>query len=248
MTSNSGFFIAPGATVGNIGNITDSFKPGPAATNPAQVEATGAPQPGASRARENLRILYLTASPMFDLRLDLEMRMVREAVRAATRRDLVDLEMMPAATGTDLLNGLTRFRPHVVHFSGHANETMLSFDSGAMNARSQAPMKATTFVKALEAVDRRPRLVLLNACKSQAHLKALISAVTVAIGMSDNIGDDAAIRFTARFYAAIAEGQSVMSALRLGKVELEILNIAGADLPTIEATPDVDPATLFLLD
>lgn len=92
---------------------------------------------------------------------------------------------MPAATGSDLLNVLTRFRPHVVHFSGHANETILNFDSGDTKVQSGALMKATTFAKALEAVDKPARLVLLNACKSEAQLEALTSLVSVAVGMSD---------------------------------------------------------------
>ncbi|MET8147615.1 CHAT domain-containing protein [Actinoplanes sp. NPDC049668] len=210
-------------------------------------KAPQTPQPRTVGGPEALRILYLTAAPKSDLRMDVEVREVGTAIRAATHRDMVAFEMMPAATGTDLLDGLTRFRPHVVHFSGHANETALSFDSGDTGAGFGTPMKAATFVRAIEAVDQRPRLVLLNACKSAAQLTALTSAVSAAIGMNDSIRDDAAIRFAARFYAAIAEGQSLLSALKLGQVELDVRGIAGADLPTLETAQGIDPASLFLL-
>lgn len=80
---------------------------------------------------EPLRILYLTAASKGDLRVDEEIRRVKAGVQAATHRDLVQIEHKPAATSSDLLDGLTRFKPHVVHFSGHANETVLVFDTGS---------------------------------------------------------------------------------------------------------------------
>jgi hypothetical protein len=40
---------------------------------------------------EVLRVLYLTANPELDLRTEVEVRDVRQAVRAATHRDLIDI-------------------------------------------------------------------------------------------------------------------------------------------------------------
>jgi hypothetical protein len=59
---------------------------------------------------ELLRILYLTATSEGDLRVDKEVRRVQAGVRAATHRDLVQIEHMPAATPADLLDGLARVR------------------------------------------------------------------------------------------------------------------------------------------
>lgn len=71
--------------------------------------------------RERLRILYVTATPEGGLRVDKEMRRVNNGVRAATERDLVEIHHLPAATASDLLDGMSGFKPHVVHFSGHAD-------------------------------------------------------------------------------------------------------------------------------
>ncbi|MFG1602852.1 CHAT domain-containing protein [Actinoplanes sp. NPDC049265] len=201
----------------------------------------------ARRDREPLRILYMTAAQAGDLRVDREVRAVREAVRAATHRDMVDIEPLPAATGSDLLNGLTRFRPHAIHFSGHGNESVLSFDAGETGPAHGYAMAADTFVGALRAVDHPPRLVVLNACKSEAQLETLTSVASVAVGMSGSIGDSAAISFAARFYSSIAEGQSVASALALSKVELSMAHVADADLPTLKAASGVNPATVVLV-
>ena len=59
-------------------------------------------------AAEPLRILYLTAASRGDLRVDEEIRRVKAGVRAATHRDLVRIDHLPAATSGDLLDGLAR--------------------------------------------------------------------------------------------------------------------------------------------
>lgn len=70
---------------------------------------------------EKLRILLLGASSEGDLRVGREQARIRKAVEAALHRDYVDFDARPAATTADLLDGITKFRPHVVHFSGHSN-------------------------------------------------------------------------------------------------------------------------------
>lgn len=63
---------------------------------------------------ERLRILMLAASSEGDLRVGREQSRIRAAVEGATHRDLVEFEAKASATSADLLDGLTKFRPHVV--------------------------------------------------------------------------------------------------------------------------------------
>ncbi|MFC9977489.1 CHAT domain-containing protein [Spirillospora sp. NPDC127200] len=202
--------------------------------------------PGTPRA-ELLRILYLTASARGDLRVDEEIRRVKAGVRAATHRDLVQIEHLPAATATDLLDGLTRFTPHVVHFSGHAGREALVFDSGGDARGAGRPVKASAFVRALRAVDVPPELVVLNACRTKAQLTELVEAVPLAVGMSDGIKDADGMAFAARFYAALTEGQSVRGAYQVAKVQMELIGLPDADLPVLEHAPGVDPAAVKLV-
>jgi hypothetical protein len=70
-----------------------------------EVRTIPAPKP------EILRVLYLTANPEMDLRTEIEVRDVQQAVRAATHRDLIEIAYRPAATPEDLLNGPQRNAP-----------------------------------------------------------------------------------------------------------------------------------------
>jgi hypothetical protein len=196
---------------------------------------------------EPLRILYLTAASRGGLRVDEEMRRVKAGVHAATHRDLVQIEHKPAATTSDLLDGLTQFKPHVVHFSGHADEAVLEFDTGSDRPGPGRRVSAEAFARAISAVDAPPTLVVLNACRSEVQLAGLLDGVPLAIGMSDNIGDADAMAFAARFYAAVADGQSVQGAYRVAKVAMELSGLPDADLPILVNDPAVDPADVMLV-
>ncbi|QXJ20798.1 CHAT domain-containing protein [Actinomadura graeca] len=202
--------------------------------------------PGARRP-DGLRVLYLTASPRGDLRVDEEVRRVQKAVRAAVHRDAVHIEHQPAATLDDLLDGLTRVVPDVVAFSGHADEHSLGLDSGADTPNPGHRLPVRVFVQAMGAVDRPPSLVVLNACRSEAHLAELVRVVPLAVGMRGGIGDEAAIGFAARFYAALTDGQSVQAAYRLARLQLEGSGMPEADLPVLARGAGADPAATTLV-
>ncbi|MEV4136132.1 CHAT domain-containing protein [Dactylosporangium sp. NPDC049742] len=196
---------------------------------------------------EPLRILYLTAASRGDLRVDEEIRRVKAGVQAATHRDLVQIEHLPAATPSDLLDGLSRFRPHVVHFSGHSNETVLVFDTGSDAPNPGQHITAQAFARAMSAVDLPPTLVVLNSCKSEAQLAGLLDAVPIAIGMSSSVKDGDAMTFATRFYTAVADGQSVNSAYLMAKVQMEFNGLTGADLPALTNADGIDPAEVKLV-
>jgi hypothetical protein len=206
-----------------------------------QIEAIRSPR------KEQLRVLYATASSQGDLRVDEEIRRVRSAVRASTHRDQVVIEHLSAATPGDLLDGLTSFRPHVVHFSGHADEGVLVFDDGSDVHGDGHHISVRAFKSAVEAPDEPPLLVVLNACRSAQHLDQLLGRVALAVGMSDNIGDVDALTFATRFYRTLAEGQSVWAALATARADMEMNGLPDHDLPILAALDGIDPTTVCLV-
>lgn len=210
---------------------------------------------------EKLRVLYLAANAAMDLRTDVEVRGVREAIRKALHRDLVELDHWPAATPEDLIEGLSRFKPHVVHFSGHGGEGLLLFDdaiiptepdSDAINENEELEKAGravdfSSLARILDSVDHPPRLLVLNACHSLAEAGVLLPVVPVVIGMADEISDLAASAFGARFYGAIADGQSVGSALKQGSVAVDVLQLSEGWKPQLASRDGVDVGELILV-
>ncbi len=196
---------------------------------------------------EKLRVLLLAAASAGDLRVGQEQQRIRAAVQSATHRDLVELDVHPAATANVFLDALTRFRPHVVHFSGHSTQDLIAFEKGEDGFHEGAIVSAGAFARAIAAVDDKPLLVLLNSCHSAAQTGKLVGAVPFAIGMSDTIGDVDAITYAARFYAAVADGQSVQAAHLLSRAAIEMNGLLDHDLPTLTCAADVDPSATKLV-
>ena len=198
---------------------------------------------------EKLRVLILGASADGGLRVSREQKRIRQAVESALHRDQVELDVRPAATTGDLLDGITRFRPHVVHFSGHSNETLIEFEKDVDELHDEgAVVTAKAFATAVRATDTPPLLVLLNSCKSAAQVDDLVEDVTpFAIGMADSIEDADAINYATQFYAAVANGQSIASAHASGQAALELAGLDSADLPTLAWADDVDPRSTVLV-
>ncbi len=197
---------------------------------------------------EKLRVLLLGAGSAGDLRIGREQKRIRAAVESALHRDLIELDVRPAATTEDLLDGLTKFRPHVVHFSGHSNDDLIVFEEERDDLHEGVIVTARAFASAVRANDDPPLLVLLNSCSSASQTEQLVETVVpFAIGMADEIADGDAIIYAAQFYAAVANGQSIRAAHLSAQAALELAGLSAVELPTLAWAADVDPAAAVLV-
>lgn len=212
---------------------------------------------------ETLRVLYLTANPESVvktvehpdgsvetdgvwLRVDFEVRQVKDLLKKSKYRDLVSVEHLPAATSMDLLEGLNDHRPQVVHFSGHASSWGLLMDNDEGTTDGDG-LDFGLLARLLGATDEPPTLVVLNACESLAGADDLLRTVPVVIGMSDEINDASAVVFAARFYSGIASAQSVASSLEQAKAAMETAALEGSHLPEARFREDVNLSDLALV-
>jgi hypothetical protein len=139
----------------------------------------------------------------------------------------------------------------VGYLSGHGGLTQRGAERFTVpdvdDFHESAIVSAGAFARAIAAVDEKPLLVVLNSCHSAAQTEGLVETVPFAIGMAKSIGDVDAITYAARFYAAIAEGQSVQGAHLLGRAAVEMNGLPDHEVPTLTCAPDVDPSATRLV-
>jgi hypothetical protein len=198
------------------------------------------------KKRKHLDVLYLTANPDIDLRVEAEVSQVQQEVRGSKLRDNIDIHYRPAADLDSLIQGLNDLAPAIVHFSGHGNESGVGTDD-AKSARPAGKLVSFELLaKAIAATDTPPQVIVLNSCKSAGAKKSFFPPAKAIIAMADSIGDLAATAFAAKFYAAIAAGQSLHSAFAQGKVAVEAVSIDEADTPQLILAENVNPKKIIL--
>jgi hypothetical protein len=118
------------------------------------------------------RILLLLSSPADarGLRLDEEIRSIRLEQHECMVADRFEIKDIPAARPKDLFDLLHRYEPGVVHFSGHGKTGELLFQSDDASLR---PLETSDLAEIFRLAGGSVRLVVLNACQSESHARAL---------------------------------------------------------------------------
>lgn len=160
-------------------------------------------------------ILLLAANPKGtkSLRLQEEEREIKERLRLAGYGK-VPINSTEATRPRDIQQAMLDFKPQIVHFSGHgAGEDGLVFE----DASGQEKLVSSEALASLfKLFSNRVECVVLNACYSNSQAEAIARHINYVIGMSQAIGDRAAIEFSVGFYTALGAGESIEFAYELG--------------------------------
>ncbi|OUL37342.1 hypothetical protein BV372_02810 [Nostoc sp. T09] len=172
-----------------------------------------------------IRILFLIAEPTNTARLRLqeELREIKQRLLLANQRERFQLEFGFSARSEDVSQELLHFQPHIVHFSGHGTSTgELCFED---KLGKMQPVKPEALAALFELVANQVQCVVLNACYSDIQAKAIAQHIPFVIGMNTAIGDQAAIAFSVGFYKALGANRSPEEAFKFGCVEIQLENI-----------------------
>lgn len=198
-----------------------------------------------------VKVLFFAADPQASgegsdsrLRLDEDVRRIREKVRAAEYRDALDFDVRWATRPDDLIQAFNESRPQIVHFSGHGTKSGLVFVG-----ESQRPQTVPTaaLARLFRIFGGGVRVVVLNACYSSVQAKAIVQFVDCAVGTRGLIPDTAAITFGASFYRAIGFGNSVHEAYEQASLAISMEGYSDAHCPVLLARDGVDPTKIFLV-
>jgi RNA polymerase sigma factor (sigma-70 family) len=161
-------------------------------------------------------VLFLAANPVRTqrLQLDEECRAIQDKIRTSKFHDQIQFRSWWAARPKDLLLALNEDMPSVLHFSGHGSGYQgLCFQSDDGSATT---ISTDNLSQVMRAAGASVTLVVLNACYSEVQAQVLVAHIPCVIGMSNMIGDQAAILYTESFYSVLASGKSVASAHQFG--------------------------------
>jgi tetratricopeptide (TPR) repeat protein len=193
------------------------------------------------------RILFLASDPAnaAHLALDEECREIEQKIRSSDYRSRVEFITKWAIRPDDLLEYLNRYRPHVVHFSGHGtpNSEIALMDQD----RKAKFVSEAALTQVFAALRDNIRVVVLNACYSVSQAAAIAQEVECVVGMNSAIGDHAARVFAAAFYRAIGYGRSVEEAFDQGRAALSVEGIPENHKPVLHLRSDTDASKLHLV-
>jgi hypothetical protein len=199
------------------------------------------------------QILFISANPSETTKLKVaeECNIIDSELRGSEYGRQFKLEQRHAVSLSDLSEYLQRFRPNIVHFSGHgSDEGELVFQNYEGTTENANPVALANLFRILNdsiQEDEKIKCVILNACYSdKEQARAIAKHVDCVIGISDEIKDESAIKFAAHFYQALGYGHSVKKAFELGCVQLGLEEDPDENIIKLEHRDNVDPAKVFL--
>lgn len=192
-----------------------------------------------------VKVLIVSASPKDrdPLGVDVEIREIRQAVKAAHFRDNFQIEVETAMLADEFANCLRDHAPQILHFSGYHSDPGGIMLMDGNNHSKPVPKEALLHVLGGQA---GVRMVVLNTCYSLAGADALRRKIDFAIGVEDVFYDDASILFAKCFYGALANGHSVQSACDQATTPL-IGNWPKKNIPQLRTRKGVNASDVVLI-
>ena len=194
----------------------------------------------------SIRILFVSSSPtdQAPLQGDKEIRDIKERIKLARHRDLIQVESVVAARPEDIFLAFNENDGEIdiFHFSGHgseAGELGLCAADGTFK-----PIPPEALAGLMRVLGQKVQVALISACYSQAQAEAIRAHVPCAIGMNDEIGDEVATVFAAAFYSAIAFGKDVQTAYDQAIVAVQMEDLPSASIPELLVKSGVDASQI----
>ena len=187
-------------------------------------------QPATSTGKK--AILYISATPtnVDNLQVDFEFKKIKASLEGGLIRDEFELlSPLMAVSLQDFLQAKHRYKPAIIHFSGHGLQDGLMFATSE-NVFQIIPIELLREV--FKGIEAYAKLIVLNACYSSAQAKILSEKGIYVLGMNVPVTDTAAIDLADNLYRFISDGQTTEEAFANVKI-LIALNFP-AEAETLE--------------
>lgn len=210
-------------------------RPSPSATpSPTlpEEDAQSEARRSTSHSPKGKTILFLGVQPKGTraIRIDEEVRDLRERLKSAQLRDAFTLVDRYAVRVGDLMLVLQEEKPAIVHFSGHGypDEGLVLEDNAGRPRVIDTDLLGEVF--RLMSTQFPIECVVLNACYSVQQAAAIAPHVGAVIGMSEALPDRSALAFTRGFYDALGSGSPYALACEMGKILVRGEGLQGEEM------------------
>lgn len=198
---------------------------------------------GTKNANERKSIVLIGTSPedvgisIDRINYDKEFRKIEEVTQKKDNKYLKSPEMVLASRIEDLVNGLLRYKPQIVHISSHgfSNGLILEDDNGF-----PVLIEAGAISNLFRQFSDHIRCIIFNCCESNLIAKELSQYIDYVIGMEGCVLDDSAIVFAENFYNALSFGKNFKESYELAKNMLELKKLPDENIPKIYTKQNSD--------
>jgi hypothetical protein len=153
------------------------------------------------------------------------------------QRDKFEFINRLGITKNHFLDDLERYKPNILHFSGHGTEySSLVFQDG--NELSPAQLEKT-----FQSLPFKISVVFLNACYSKKQARSISKYVDHIIGMKKAVSDDAAIIFSSQFYKSLLKNVNYKEAYDDAIAYLSYYLESESNIPKLIITHGFQPIT-----
>lgn len=175
------------------------------------------------------RILFFSANTdgKAMLNLESEVREIKNSLALASLQKRFDFIIEPAARPNDFMTSIMKYRPEIVHFSGHGTGSgIYMFDENDLPILIPKQVLVNVFSFFSQVVG----CLVLNACYSGKQLEGIKKYITHVIGTTDQIEDKSAIQFSSMFYRALGEGNGIEYAFEFARLSVEMSGLSNSQV------------------
>jgi len=170
---------------------------------------------------------------------------IKRWIESGPFRDRFSIETVFATTENQLRHALLRYKPHILHFSGHGSEEGLILEDDGGNI---AVFELVRLARLLKALPGNLRMLVLNACYSGLQSEELRQAVDVLIAMNHQILDRNAIGFSSALYLGIGFNSSVQECFDLALSSVRDGKVTQSNVPLMCCRKGINPGRIHPLD
>lgn len=183
-------------------------------------------------------ILFLAANPVNTMRdrLDEELRDIDEGLRITDDARRFLLQQVWAVRIKDLRRAMNKFRPAIVHFSGHAEHEGIYLEDESRQAYLVEGKKLRTFFCHFPTIE----CIVLNACLTEEQAAAISECVDYVIGMGAAVDPETAKDFAVAFYDTLGQGETYERSYGIAAASINLQNRLENARPVLKMRTDID--------